>query len=288
MILCRGRINTGAYSAFLDISDEESNAIFYEHFSTGSWLLEPREMEIFRECIRLNPDCTIIDLGANYGAYTLEAAGCASDRPGPAIIAVEPNPKIFKFLARSVAYNKLDNVILVNAAVRDTLNEKLYLAITSSSALGHISPIPSNRSAGLEVRGLTLDSLLEERHIPKAGKFIMKMDVEGSEPAALRGMAKTLAESAGFQMFLELNPPALERQGERPIDFLQSLSDLKPEIFLDLNNADRSLGDISDYEMLLDRVYETESQSTNLFLSKRLRVPKSPTLLPPNSEPAIQ
>ncbi|AFM23495.1 FkbM family methyltransferase [Desulfomonile tiedjei] len=288
MVLCRGRIDTETYTAFLDVTDMGGRGIFFEHFRTGSWLLEPREMELFKECIRLNPESTVIDLGANYGAYTLEASCCSSDRPGPTIIAVEPNPRIFKFLAKSVAYNKLDKVMLVNAAVTDTLNKKMYLAVTPSSGSSYISASPSRRSSGLEVKGLTLDSILEERHISRTDKFIMKMDVEGSEPAALRGMARTLAESAGFQMLLEFNPPALELQGERPIDLLQSLSDLKPEIFLDLKNPRHDLVTMSDYTRFMKKVYETEGQYTNLFLSRGLRVPKSLTLLPPNSEPAIQ
>ena len=275
MVLCRGRIDTETYTVFLDVSDVGGRGIFFEHFRTGTWLLEPREMKLFKECIRLNPGCTVIDLGANYGAYTLESACCASDRSGPAVIAVEPNPNIFKFLTKSVAYNKLDKVMLVNAAITDTFNKKLCLEVTPSSGSSYISADSSLPSCGLEVQGLTLDSILEERDVPRTGKFIMKMDVEGSEPAALRGMAKTLAESAGFQMLLEFNPPALELQGERPIDLLQSLSDLKPEVFLDLKNPRHNLVTISDYTSFLKQVYETEGQYTNLFLSKGLQVPKS-------------
>jgi FkbM family methyltransferase len=275
MVLCRGKVNTGTYTAFLDVSDKDSRGIFFEHFSKGTWLREPVEMQLFKECIRMNPECTIIDLGANYGAYTLEAACNRSDKSRPPVIAVEPNPKIFKFLTKSVAYNKLDRVMLVNVAITDTPDQKLCLQVTPLSGSSYISADPSLRSCGLEVQGLTLDSILEERHVPGTGKFIIKMDVEGSEPAALRGMKTILAESAGFQMLLEFNPPALEVRGERPIDLLQSLLDLKPEVFLDLKNPQHSLVTISDYTSFLKQVYETEGQYTNLFLSKGLQVPKS-------------
>ncbi len=49
------------------------------------------------------------------------------------------------------------------------------------------------------------------------------MDVEGYEPYALAGMARTISESKDLVLFSDLNPICMRRAGVEPWDFVSRL-----------------------------------------------------------------
>jgi hypothetical protein len=50
------------------------------------------------------------------------------------------------------------------------------------------------------------------------------MDIEGEEPAALRGMRETLKRSPGLELFVEWNPATLRAAGHDPTRFAEELA----------------------------------------------------------------
>ena len=66
----------------------------------------------------------------------------------------------------------------------------------------------------------TLDRVVEERRVPV---HFVKMDIQGAEAAALRGMRATLASPGLRGIVLEFWPAALEAAGEDPREPLARL-----------------------------------------------------------------
>lgn len=121
-------------------------------------------------------DCTILDLGANVGMFTLYAARCA---PQARIFAVEPFPSTFDRLASTVRDHNLgDRVTCLNYAVAASAGTLAMLDAGVPSQRRALIAKSSTRT-GTPVAGKTLEALLDESNLHRVD--LMKMDVEGSE-----------------------------------------------------------------------------------------------------------
>jgi len=135
--------------------------------------------------IELNPNETFVDIGANVGSYTLQVA---TKYPDNKIISIEAHPSEFNALKRNVIdVNNLENVILVNMGVYSKKDELvLYeqdIWTAASSAF-----VKSEKQ--IRIQCDTLDSIVQK--LESNQKFVIKMDIEGSEYDALLGGSKTL------------------------------------------------------------------------------------------------
>ena len=130
------------------------------------------------------------DIGSNVGFFALVAAR----RVGPTgeAYAFEPLPANVEQIQANTAANKLDNLTIIPSAVGDQEGTAtLYidahpggatLSIDDSSGVGG--------QMGVEV--VRIDDLVVTGRCRPPD--VVKIDVEGLEPAVLRGMASTLAE----------------------------------------------------------------------------------------------
>jgi tRNA G37 N-methylase Trm5 len=85
---------------------------------------------------RLKPK-VFIDVGAHIGYYTILVHKLGAEK----IIAIEPDPRVFRILKRAVDANKLDNVVTINKAALDKSNLAVNLHLSTKS--GHSSIFPS-------------------------------------------------------------------------------------------------------------------------------------------------
>jgi FkbM family methyltransferase len=141
---------------------------------------------------------SVFDLGANYGQVTLEQVYGDSTR----IVLVEANPGLIPYLERTVeAHPNRGHIELVNAALgQDDGTAQLFVrhdAVGKSSLIRH-------RGDAVTVPQRSLDSLL--RDAPVRGNAILKLDVEGSELAALEGAQSTLGSLENYAIMVELHP----------------------------------------------------------------------------------
>jgi FkbM family methyltransferase len=138
------------------------------------------------------------DIGAEYGLYTLTFAR----RPGTRVVSFEPLPGPNAFLTRMLRWLGADNVELHRHALGDAprsgsmslprrrglpVHGRAFLA-DEADGLG-----PNVEFAGeqlLPVTVSTLDAVLEERGVDRLD--LIKLDVEGYEPAVLRGAARSI------------------------------------------------------------------------------------------------
>ena len=141
----------------------------------------------------LAPGDTFIDVGACVGSYTVTAAN--SLRKGGGVIAIDPNPVSTGILKETLEINGLENVMLVCAAVSDTVGFTQFSVEDERPDSRHIEETKQVIAANLHrvVPTTTLDHITFEIALPGRVRMI-KVDAEGAEDLVLKGGAKTIAK----------------------------------------------------------------------------------------------
>lgn len=150
----------------------------------GAWLglLERDKLDRFIRQLRCG--MTVWDIGANVGVYTLSSARKVG--PRGRVFAFEPMPRNVELLRRHIGLNRLTNVEVCEFAVSDVAG-KLRMAEGDSPSEFHVDP-----SGRWETRAITLDCWRAE--VNSTPPDVIKIDVEGSESAVLRGSVGLLME----------------------------------------------------------------------------------------------
>jgi FkbM family methyltransferase len=174
---------------------------------------EPFESDLFRTVLR--PNMRVLDVGANIGYYTLLAARAVG--PAGNVLALEPDPRTVPYLRANIQDNRFTNVTVVEGAASDHSGRSVF---RQSAIAGHSGLHPTMTDAmpnEIDIVTTRIDDL-------RPGVVdVAKIDIEGGEPAALRGMTETLASSSSLRLFIEFNPIALEVAGNDPPAFIRWL-----------------------------------------------------------------
>ena len=149
---------------------------------------------------------TVVDVGANEGQYArgLRAVGYTGN-----VLSVEPLAAPFARLADHAAGDGRWQVLrAAAAAVPGPVTVHVAANSVSSSVLGmldtHVQADPHSGYVGAqEVAGVTVDDLFEGRGLDPA-RTLLKIDVQGFEPAVLDGSARTLTGLHAVQLELSL------------------------------------------------------------------------------------
>jgi FkbM family methyltransferase len=168
----------------------------------------------------LSPGKVFIDVGANFGVYTL-VAGKLVGETGK-VLSFEPTAQSFAILGQNIALNHLTNVRPFQVALAQTRGKAwLYHGFDPvGNSLGR-DPLCGNE--GEEVQTDALDNVLEESSIVRVDAI--KIDVEGAEELVLRGAIRCLTKHKPIVIF-EFNPGYPGRLGLSPWgarDLLKSL-----------------------------------------------------------------
>lgn len=134
----------------------------------------------------------IIDVGANYGVYSI----CFAKQIRGSVYAFEPAAETADFLRQSVAANNCDNIVIENKAVSDR-NGKSYLTTSVNAEMNHISP--TNQGEAIEL--VKLDDYIPADIIID----FVKIDAEGHELNVLKGMEKIIKAQHPSIMFEIVN-----------------------------------------------------------------------------------
>jgi FkbM family methyltransferase len=162
----------------------------------------------------LKPDDVFYDVGACIGMFALHAA-----RRAKQVIAFEPEPVFQKHLAANCAINEIKNIIVLPYAVSDQ-SQKMVLFSDGDSGK---SPSLANDGfhGQVEVEARTLDDLVKDQGIPYPN--VMKMDIEGAEILALRGMQQVFKTHPPRAIFIEIHPVLLTNFGSSMEELLNLL-----------------------------------------------------------------
>ncbi len=213
---------------------------------------EPHVAALLKHVSR--PGDTVFDVGANFGYHSLELMRHLGWRPAD-VHLFEPNPTVAACLRRSIAANGLaDGMHLVEAAVGSTkgtvtlkLVEDSWGASSVSGALNATGrPYALRVTDEIPVPVISLDEYCAEQRIDQVG--VMKVDVEGFEPAVIAGARSTIRRSSHLRMLLEFTPKAYDR----PSAFFSELCELFPHRYT--LHRRRGLRPIGTFDDLLEDV----------------------------------
>jgi len=175
---------------------------------------EPFETRLVRDLVKRGD--VVLDIGAHIGYYTLMFAKLVGEEGR--VFAFEPDPGNFALLQKNVEENAYRNVVLVPKAVSDkTGNIRLYLC--DRRVVRTIYDTHGSRG-WIEIESVRLDDYFAQY---KGGIDFIKMDVEGAEGLAIRGMALLLQKHKDIKIMMEFWPIALKMSGVDPGECLQTL-----------------------------------------------------------------
>ena len=159
---------------------------------------------------QVSPGTAFFDVGANIG-YISRAVSRWMSAEG-SVTAFEPNPKVFPLLQRNCAH--LKNVRLHNLAVGDAEGKLTLSYRDDHTGEASLVKLPGDLvSKTSEVAVVRLESYLSR--VAAGQKVFMKIDVEGFELPALRGLGSSRPEGIAA----EYNPRWQRAAGFAPQEF---------------------------------------------------------------------
>lgn len=184
------------------LSDEAAIYLIHQELD-GGW--ERQERDQLDEI--LSAGSVFVDVGAHWGIHTLHAATA-----GATVFAIEPDPFNLSMLAGWLDVNGLrERATLVEAAVTDRTGGT-YLQ--RNTTMGHVLVVdPPNPDAVFRhgpfsgqprytpTAAIRLDSI----SLPPGPQIVLKIDVEGGEPAVLRGATNLLSSGRVTHIIWEIN-----------------------------------------------------------------------------------
>jgi FkbM family methyltransferase len=131
------------------------------------------------------PGDLIIDAGAGKGEDTIVFSRAAG--PIGQVLSIEAHPTTFRCLRLFCELNHLQNVVPVNFALLDSARP---VAIENLEGWHANRTVDAGTKGALQVAGISLDGLLERENVQRID--FLKMNIEGAEALAVRGMDRTL------------------------------------------------------------------------------------------------
>lgn len=156
-----------------------------------------------------------LDLGANIGYYSMLAAGIV--RESGKVISFEPNQQNLQLLFSSIVENQFKNIEVYPLAASDA---PMILKLTSFGSNGYLEAAPAGNSNFQFVQSVVVDEILQH----ESRINVIKMDIEGYETLALRGMEKLIRKHRPI-IFTEFSPWHIKHRCQvEPQDYLRQLT----------------------------------------------------------------
>ncbi|MGD1050555.1 MAG: FkbM family methyltransferase [Solirubrobacteraceae bacterium] len=185
------------------------------------WIDEPVQ-RAFLELV--GPDLRVIDLGSHLGTFTLPAAAL-----GASVLAVDATRAHVELLRAAAERNGFDRVQVHHRAISDSDAPVTFI---ERSIHGHVHPDTSSEPppGAVAVAPATVDGLLEQAGWDDVD--VIKMDIEGMETVALRGMARLHARGLRPAIVFECNGSMLPAARSSIVELRQRLVELGYELLM--------------------------------------------------------
>ena len=220
----------------------------------------------------IKPNMVVLDIGAHVGYYSRLASNFVGENGR--VVAFEPNPNNHAMLKKNVGQR--NNVTLMQVALAEeegTAELYDYLMMSASGSLHYDETLRDVQLSTTQrdvdfaprldndfqpqtytVRTAPIDDLMAELGITQVD--VVKMDIEGAEMGALRGMTRTIANSPNLALVMEYNPLGLKAFGNVPHESLQEVLDMG---FTSLHVIETD-GSLTDYTHKSDALYQLTEQ----------------------------
>lgn len=159
-------------------------------------LYEPLTTVFFLQ--KIEAGWTVVDVGANFGYFTLQAAQCVGS--GGRVVAFEANPGVREVLSRSVRLNGWTKRVRIADCALAGEPGVLPLYLSKDPGLsgiasfvpwkGHLESGNLSMDVSVKVRAERFDDWVIAEPLQRLDA--VKIDVEGAEMSVLKGMEKSL------------------------------------------------------------------------------------------------
>jgi FkbM family methyltransferase len=181
---------------------------------------EPNEMYAIAGILKAG--MCVVDAGANEGLFTIVAARIVGE--AGTVHAFEPSPREQGRLRANLAVNRLTNV-KVHPVALGRASGKATLSVAKESHSGHntlgsfMYPNAEQKES-VEIDVVTLDQVASEQNLTRLD--LLKLDVEGSEAAVLRGAREVLRRLRPI-VVAEAQDASLHQMGSSTAELLELL-----------------------------------------------------------------
>lgn len=188
-IVLRGRRWIGGQDVTIKYGVGAGLRLHARHANPGHLMgtAEPLTQEALQRCVK--EGSIVYDIGANVGFFALISARLTG--PAGHVYAFEPVPECAALVRHNAALNAFSNITLLECAVFSA-GGRGELALAPERTMASLTSTGARRDtiAVIEVDMISIDELVAQRKLPPPD--VVKMDIEGAEVEALRGMARTL------------------------------------------------------------------------------------------------
>jgi protein O-GlcNAc transferase len=144
----------------------------------------------------MKPGMRVVDIGANYGVYTLSIAKIVGD--SGRVWAFEPTKATASCLSSSILQNEFTNVELVRAGLSDRCGEASFYT-SPNSELNSLSQVATGSDQFETIELQTLDFCCEKFGWDRVD--FIKLDAEGEEVNILKGGQVFLSSASPLIMY---------------------------------------------------------------------------------------
>lgn len=200
----------------------------------------------------LKSDMTFVDIGANQGEFTLFAAKILQQGR---VISFEPTPYQLGLLKKNIELNEFDNIELNEYGLLDKEGEfEVYTTYETELHGGQHEGLSSifKSETRQEVEAVIQLKVFDDEYFDKLNRLdFVKIDIEGAELPALKGMIQSLKKFKPM-LLIEMNKTTFNEAGysmQEVLDFLNNLgykpfnlfrgriSEVSPNNLMDLSNV---------------------------------------------------
>jgi len=173
-----------------------------------------------------NDNTTFIDIGSNYGAYSIPIAKLKNKIN---VYCFDPSEKALNQLKDNIVLNDIKNIKYFNVGVGEK-NKTAFLNDEIKNYNNSGSYEISNKYSGNKILINSIDNLIDDGKIIPKKKIVIKMDIEGYEFLALQGLIKTIKKYDIF-IFFEFSKKLVLNHDNLLISFTKFLKENNLKIF---------------------------------------------------------
>ena len=192
----------------VDLHDKIQRHIFFY----GCYRTELKYKALMKSLIQ--PGDTMLDIGTHIGYYTLMFSRWVGNNGK--VISFEASKKNYDKLSNNIKRNNFHNILAINAAASNKDEERdFYINDGGNAGSNSLYPHSSNMKKE-SIKAVDTGKLIaSETSIPPR---LIKIDVEGHEPAVLQSLEPILDVPADISphVFAEVNKITLEAAGYSP------------------------------------------------------------------------
>ncbi|WP_345943680.1 FkbM family methyltransferase [Streptomyces sp. SID3212] len=187
---------------------------------------------------RLRPGDVFVDVGANIGYFSV--LGSRLVGASGKVVSVEASPEFHRRLLIQAHLNECENIRAVNCGVSDK-SETLRFTLASSRNMGANSIVPYDgpieSTFGIDAHPLA--EILTSEEVARIR--VMKIDVEGAEGAAVRGLLPILDHlRSDAEIVVEVTPSRMAELGYSVTELIDAFKGRGFHVYRLANDYDAS------------------------------------------------